>query len=72
MKVWLIVVEPAQGWGVPWYYVFKDGEKAIVKFEELMKEYNLEECGINCAISIDGDNKRHIERISLQPEYTED
>ena len=70
MKVWLIVVEPMQGWGVPWYFIYKNGEKAVQKFEELITKYELDECGINCAISVTGDNERHIERVSLQAEYT--
>jgi hypothetical protein len=71
MKVWLIVVEPMQGWGIPWYYIFKDGDKAVTKFKELITKYELDSCDINCAISA-GNNKKHIERISLQPTYTYD
>jgi len=69
MKVWLIIVEPMQGWGIPWYFIYKDGDKAIQKFEELITKYELDDCGINCAMS-DGNNERHIQRVTLQPEYT--
>jgi hypothetical protein len=43
MKVWLIIIEPMQGWGIPWYFIYKDGDKAVQKFEELITKYEMDD-----------------------------
>lgn len=72
IKLWMIVIEPEQYYGVPNYLIYQNGDKAIKKFHELIAKYNLDIVGLlkNCAITgTDGDHK-HINCITIEPYYT--
>lgn len=74
IKLWVITVEPEQGYGKPYFYIFQNGDNAMNKFQELVKKYNLSIVGLlgNEAIVGDDSDHKHINEITIEPDYTFD
>ena len=74
IKLWTITVEPEQGYGKLYFYIFQNGDNAMNKFQELVAKYNLTIVGLlgNEAIAIDDSDHKHINEIIIEPDYTFD
>ena len=74
LKLWTITVEPKQGYGKSYFYIFQNGDNAMNKFQELIKKYNLTIVGLlgNEAIAGDDSDHKHINEIIIEPDYTFD
>ena len=74
LKLWVITIKPKQGYGKPYFYIFQNGDNAMNKFQELVKKYNLYIVGLlrNEAIAGDDSDHKHINEITIEPDYTFD
>ena len=72
IKLWIITVNPKQGYGAPYYFIYQNGDNAMNKFQELINKYNLSIVGLlrNEAIAGDDGDHKHIDRIIIEPDYT--
>ena len=73
-KLWVITVTPQAGYGVSYNYIYHNGENAMDKFLELVKEHNLDVVGLlgDKAIAATAGNHNHIDEVKIYPTYTMD
>ena len=72
IKLWMVIVEPEQYYGVPNYLIYQNGDNAMNKFQELVDKYNLDIVGLlgNSAIAGTIGDHKHISSVTIEPYYT--
>lgn len=73
---YLVIVVPADGWGSPWYEMYRTLDKAEHRVKELAKKYDMElmywSCGLEAERFGDFDRQHYLAQITTEHLYYDD